>query len=80
LAIVPSFRSPLPSPFAYGRTALKDSRRMPSLTRFFLILALAGGMLYGLVYALATYVRPVTRPMVTIVPIKPPAPAPAQTP
>ena len=43
---------------------------MPSLFRFLVILALVCGTIYGIVYALATYVKPVTRPMHTDVPLK----------
>jgi hypothetical protein len=38
-------------------------RAMPSLFRFLSILCVAGAVLYGAVYALATYVKPATRPM-----------------
>jgi len=52
---------------------------MPSLFRFLTVVLLLGGALYGIVFALANYVKPVTRPMVTVVPLKeapPPAAAP----
>lgn len=48
---------------------------MPSLFRFLMIIALVGGTLYGIVYALATFVKPVTRPMHTDVPLKIAVPA-----
>jgi hypothetical protein len=42
---------------------------MPSLLRFLTILAVLGGIGYGVVYALATFVKPATREMVTPVPL-----------
>ncbi|MDQ0390741.1 hypothetical protein [Labrys monachus] len=42
---------------------------MPSLTRFLIVLAVIGLVLFGLVYALGTYVRPATRPMSVDVPL-----------
>lgn len=42
---------------------------MPTLFRFLMVVVIAGVVGYGLVYALATYVQPVTRPMVIDVPL-----------
>ena len=42
---------------------------MPSLLRFLTILAVLGGLGFGAVYALATFVKPATREMVTPVPL-----------
>lgn len=43
---------------------------MPSLARFLMILLVAGALAYGAIYALATYVKPTTRPMETPVSLK----------
>ena len=43
---------------------------MPSLTRFLALLLVAGGIGYGIMYALATYVEPATRPMEAPVSLK----------
>jgi hypothetical protein len=47
---------------------------MPSLLRFLTILCVAGAIGYGAVYALATYVKPATRPMEAPVTLKGVAP------
>ncbi len=54
---------------------------MPSLFRFLVILAAIALAGFGIVYALATYVRPATRPISVDVPLKnlkPPPETPAQ--
>jgi hypothetical protein len=43
---------------------------MPSLFRFVTILCIAGALAYGAIYALATYVKPTTRPMEAPVTLK----------
>jgi hypothetical protein len=43
---------------------------MPSLVRFLSILVVAGAVGYGILYALANYVTPTTRPMETKVELK----------
>jgi len=42
---------------------------MPSLFRFLAILLVLGAIGYGIVYALATFVTPATRPMEEKVPL-----------
>jgi hypothetical protein len=42
---------------------------MPSLIRFLSIILVLGGIVFSIVYALATWVHPVTRPMETPVPL-----------
>jgi hypothetical protein len=42
---------------------------MPSLFRFLAILLVLGALAYGAMYALATYVKPATRPMEAPVPL-----------
>jgi hypothetical protein len=42
---------------------------MPSLFRFLTILLVLGAMAFGVIYVLATFVKPATRPMQTEVPL-----------
>jgi len=44
------------------------SRRMPSLFRFLLVIGIIGGLGYGVIFALATFVNPKPREMTVTVP------------
>jgi hypothetical protein len=44
------------------------SRRMPSLFRFLLVIGIIGGLGYGVIFALATFVNPKPREITVTVP------------
>lgn len=44
------------------------SRRMPSLFRFLLVIGIIGGLGYGVIFALATFVNPQPREITVTVP------------
>ena len=44
------------------------SRRMPSLFRFLLVIGIIGGLGYGVIFALATFVNPKLREITVTVP------------
>jgi len=41
---------------------------MPSLFRFLLVIGIVGGLCYGVIFALATFVKPVAREITVTVP------------
>jgi len=56
--------------FPLDRRALGEApnRRMPSLFRFLLVVGIIGGLGYGVIFVLATFVSPSPREMTVTVP------------
>ncbi len=54
--------------FRLGTDVRKDRRPVPTLFRFIAFLAIVGGLIFGGMIALVTFVQPEPREMVEIVP------------